>query len=414
MKNFHTPFHAKTNPILSHLVSDSVRAFLVVGLLVALLTTGSLFIAYGNLLRDAGQWQEEVRSLELQLKEAKELSSTRQIEIDQLKSEDQRKRNDDLEKLMADIQKAYDEVVAQYERMVDIREGRGKGSVLDKTFASVMSNLADQRYAEATTDLTALRVAIASESARLAAASAPTAVTAPVSNTPPNSGYSRQSVQIDGGTFVVDIIAADLNSTRVIVDTASDATCGNACPVLPLATYVSRSGAFAGINGTYFCPESYPSCAGKTNSFDLLVMNKNKTYFNSDNNVYSQNPVAIFSAGSARFLSKAQDWGRDTGVDAVISNFPLLLINGQVQFGGNDDAKMSSRGSRSFIGSKGNTVYIGVARNVTVAENARVLKALGLDHAMNLDSGGSTALWSGGYKAGPGRSIPNAVLFVRR
>jgi len=31
-----------------------------------------------------------------------------------------------------------------------------------------------------------------------------------------------------------------------------------------------------GINGSFFCPADYPTCAGKTGSFDLLVMNKNK------------------------------------------------------------------------------------------------------------------------------------------
>ena len=66
------------------------------------------------------------------------------------------------------------------------------------------------------------------------------------------------------------------------------------------------------------------------------------------------------------------------------------------------------------MGNKGSTVYIGVIYNVTVAEMPYVLKALGMENALNLDSGGSTALWSGGYKAGPGRNIPNAVLFVRR
>lgn len=34
--------------------------------------------------------------------------------------------------------------------------------------------------------------------------------------------------------------------------------------------------------------------------------------------------------------------------------------------------------------------------------------------ALNLDEGGSTALWYGGYKTGPGRNIPNALLFVKR
>ena len=92
----------------------------------------------------------------------------------------------------------------------------------------------------------------------------------------------------------MEIIAADLHATRVIVDTASDGDCSNNCPVLPLVDYVSRSSAYAGINGTFFCPTEYPSCAGKTNSFDTLLMNKNKVYFNSANNVYSTVPAAIF------------------------------------------------------------------------------------------------------------------------
>ncbi|MBI2019810.1 phosphodiester glycosidase family protein [Candidatus Daviesbacteria bacterium] len=242
----------------------------------------------------------------------------------------------------------------------------------------------------------------------------PTAAPAPVSNTPPSSGYSRQSVQTDVGTFTVSIVSADLNSTRVIVDTASDSDCRDNCPVLSLGEYVSRSGAYAGVNGSYFCPASYDSCAGKTNSYDTLLMNKNKVYFNSDNNVYSTVPAAIFYAGGSRFVGQSLEWGRDTSVDAVIANQPLLLSGGNVVFGGNSDPKQGSKGSRSFVGVKGSTVYIGVVQNATVAEVARVLHAMGMQEALNLDSGGSTALYHGGYKFGPGRNIPNALLFVQR
>ena len=71
--------------------------------------------------------------------------------------------------------------------------------------------------------------------------------------------------------------------------------------------------------------------------------------------------------------------------------------------------------SRPFIAAKGNTVYIGIVRGVTVAGAAQALQAMGMEHAMNLDSGGSTALWvNGSYKAGPGRDIPNAIVFIRR
>jgi len=236
-----------------------------------------------------------------------------------------------------------------------------------------------------------------------------------VSNTPPRNGFSRQTVKTSEGiTSLVDLVAGDLSSTRVVVDTASTGTCITNCPVLSLGDYVKRSGAYAGINGSYFCPTSYPTCAGKTNSFDTLLMNKNKTYFNSDNNIYSTVPAVIFMNGSVRFVERSSDWGRDTGVDGVIANQPLLVYNHQVRFGGDGDPKKGGKGSRSFVGNIGNTVYIGVARNVTVAEAARVLAALGFDNAINLDSGGSTALWFGGYKIGPGRAIPNAILFQRK
>ncbi|MBI2074304.1 MAG: phosphodiester glycosidase family protein [Candidatus Levybacteria bacterium] len=234
-------------------------------------------------------------------------------------------------------------------------------------------------------------------------------------NVPPAAGYSRQTVQTDTGAFIVDIISADLNSTRVIVDTASDSDCLNNCPTLSLSTYAGRNSAFAGINGSFFCPTEYPDCAGKTNSFDTLLMNKNKVYFNSANNVYSTVPAAIFKDNWARFVEKSLEWGRDTSVDSVIAMQPLLVFNNQIVYNGGDNGKFNSKGLRSFIGATGNTVYIGIISNATMNDSARVLHALSITNALNLDEGGSTALWYGGnYIFGPGRNIPNAVLFVRK
>jgi hypothetical protein len=231
----------------------------------------------------------------------------------------------------------------------------------------------------------------------------------------PSSGYSKVTAHTGIGDFVADIISADLNSTKVIVDTASESDCSDNCPTLSLMDYVNRNGAYAGINGSFFCPADYPSCADKKNSFDTLVMNKNKTYFNSSNNVYSTVPAVIFSAGSARFVGQSLEWGRDTGVDSVIANYPMYLAGGNVVFGGSGDSKITSKGARTFVGAKGSTVYIGYVSNATGAEAAEALKALGLQEAIGLDQGGSTALvWGGRYIAGPGRGLPNAILFVRR
>lgn len=229
-----------------------------------------------------------------------------------------------------------------------------------------------------------------------------TPVPAPVSNSPPGAGFAKQQVTTDMGTFTVSIISADLASTRVIVDTASSSDCANDCPTLPLAEYASRNNAFAGINGSYFCPASYPTCAGKTNSFDTLAMNKDKVYFNSGNNVYSTIPAVIFLGGDTRFVKQSLEWGRDTGIDSMIANYPLLTFNSALEYqGGSNDGKLTGKGGRSFVGSTGSTIYIGVVHSATVAEAAQVMQALGIHNSLNLDDGGSTALWYGGYKAAP-------------
>lgn len=334
-------------------------------------------------------------------------------QLNNLLTQDQYLINQDLKQEQENIRTTYRSAIDSYEKLLDLKSKVSKVEKLDALFAQSLKYLADRKYTSASATLTDLNQKIKTETDKYTSSfKIPENIT--VANTPPGSGYRRQQVTVGDKNFMIDIVSADLGSTKVIIDTASDSDCKNDCPVLPLATYVSRSGAFAGINGSYFCPASYPSCADKKNSFDLLVMNKNKKYLNSDNNVYSTNPAAIFTNGSARFVTQALEWGRDTGVDGVISNYPLLLLNGEIKFGGNDDQKQSSKGNRSFVGATGSTVYIGVVFNASVSEAAQALKALGLNHALNLDNGGSTALWSGGYKVGPGRDLPNAVLFVKR
>lgn len=337
-------------------------------------------------------------------------------DLETLKNQDQVKRNDDLQKEIENINKTFKKTVVLYESFLKLEGDQKKTDEFEKLFAQSITLLSERNYASAEAVLSDLDKKIQEEQTRLVAVSQTETIpqNIPVNNTPPGSGFSRQTVSTELGNFVVNIVTADLNSTRVIVDTASDSTCTNDCPVLSLGDYVARSGAFAGINGSYFCPASYPSCAGKTNSFDTLLMNKNKVYFNSDNNVYSNVPAVAFYGNTARFMGQSSEWGRDTGVDAVIANQPLLLLDGQIVFNGDGEPKRGSKGARSFIGSSGSTVYIGVVQNATVAEVSYVLKAMGIQNALNLDSGGSTALWSGGYKVGPGRNIPNAILFVRK
>jgi len=331
-----------------------------------------------------------------------------QKKIFELENEDQRQTNLKLSETQSQVQKSYKESISAYEKLLDLKLLVKDTKKFDEVYGQIVKMLAEYNYASASALINQFSKDVE------AAKPTPAPVQAVAVAATGGQGYSRQTVKTEKGDFVVSMIGGDLSNTKVIIDTASDNDCGNNCPVLPLATYVARNGAYAGVNGSYFCPATYPTCAGKTNSFDLLVMNKNKHYFNSDNNVYSNNPGVIFGGGYVRFVSAVSQWGRDTSIDGMLSNFPLLVQNGNIVFGGNDDPKQVSRGNRSFVANKGNAVYIGVAYNVSVIESAYVMKSLGMDNAMNLDSGGSTALWSGGYVLGPGRDLPNVILFVRK
>ena len=381
------------------------RLYIIIPLILILIVTLAITVNVNN---KSNQNLENLKIANSNIEKVKK-------ELDVLKSVDQLKRNDELQATIKNIEKVYSENKATYEKLIDLRDQKQNTKEYEVLLARSIDYLSKRNYASASALLKEIDTKIAQDTTKRAASNAVgSTANVAINNTAPANGYSRQKVKTDFGEFLIDIVAADLNSTRIVVDTASDSDCRDNCPVLSLGDYVGRNGAFAGINGSYFCPASYPSCAGKTNSFDTLLMNKNKRYFNSDNNVYSTVPAAIFSGNSARFVSQSLEWGRDTGVDAVIANQPLLVSGGNVIFGGDDEVKRSGAGSRSFVGSSGSTVYIGVVHGVNAAQMARVLKTMGIQNALNLDSGGSTALWSGGYRVGPGRAIPNALLFIRK
>lgn len=395
--------HLRTLPI-------SLSTIILIVIVVSIFLYNQLYDSNANRLR----LSSELASVTEQKTTIEDQLASISAQLEALKNVDEKKRSDDLETEIKNIQNTYNAAVNSYEALVKLRELTTKTDKYDSLFTKALTTLAKRNYASASAQLKDLDKQIAVESDKLNTTTATIPANVPQNNTPPGSGYSRQQVNSDAGTFMVSLIAGDLGSTKVIVDTASGGDCGNDCPVLALGDYVNRNGAYAGINGSYFCPASYPSCAGKMNSFDTLLMNKNKVYFNSENNKFSTVPAVIFGGGFIRFIGQSLEWGRDTSIDSMIANQPLLVSGGNVVFGGDGDPKKGSVGNRSFVANKGNVVYIGVVHSATVASAARALKAMGMDNALNLDSGGSTALWSGGYKVGPGRGIPNAILFVRK
>ena len=403
------------NPLKIHPLKYLLKAFhrnprfYIASIIWSIVSTAVGLLLFFQLQARYSAEQTKTKTLNTQLAKIEKSLKT-------IKGRDEYKINESLKQQFKDNHDLLQGTILVYEAMVDFPATDKKLVEFKTRFAKILSYLSDTNNSSASSELKKLKEDLETErKAQIASDSVSGIVSAPSLNTPPGSGFSRQAVDVNGNKYLVDIVAGNLGSTRVIVDTATDGDCRDNCPVLSLGEYVARNGAYAGINGSYFCPSDYPSCAGKTNSFDTLAMNKSKKYINSENNIYSRVPAAIFGNGFIRFVGASQEWGRDTGVDGVLANQPLMVSGGRSVFGGDGDPKKGGSGTRGFVANKGNTAYIGFVHNASVANAALVLEKMGMDNALNLDSGGSVALWANGkYQVGPGRNIPNAILFVNK
>lgn len=232
-----------------------------------------------------------------------------------------------------------------------------------------------------------------------------------------HSSYERKTITTSNGSFLVDIITLDLGSgaIRVVTDTGNDTDCADNCSANPVSSYVGANGGFAGINGTYFCPPDYASCAGQTNTFFWKVRNTRlgKT-INQSNGLGENEPYLTFSAsGQPTYYSSWKN--APVGVYAGINSGPRLVENGVnvLTDASMDDKQRTVKSNRGALGVKGKTLYAIVAKGATVPDMATILVSLGVDNALNLDGGGSSALYyNGSYKTGPGRALPNAIIFA--
>jgi len=230
------------------------------------------------------------------------------------------------------------------------------------------------------------------------------------------SGYSYQTVQTERGSFGAHIIKLPLNEVKVKTVSASSGSCSNDCDTKSLADYVKGSGGFAGMNGSYFCPPDYGSCDGKINSFDFALYDSNEgKWEHKDALTWFDTGLMTFNGGNPSFYRKTSDYGGG-GVTAGISNYPSLVKDGDIVVDGD---KLTSyqkdiKGTRGVIGVGGENLYLAIVNSATVIDAAYVIRSLGAKHALNLDGGGSSAMYiNGKYIVGPGRSLPNAIVLTK-
>lgn len=329
-------------------------------------------------------------------------------ELEELKNDDQLLINQDLKSQISNIERVYAEASSLFNRRADLVVQVGRISKVDTELAKFLKFLGEKKWSEAESQAKVVNEEIEKIIiANTPKVSTPAISTATLSNELPGEGYSRQKVSTEVGEFVISMVSA--TGARVVVETASDSDCSDNCPTKSLAEHVSASGGFAGINGSYFCPPDYAQCQGKDNTFDTLAVNgRTKAVLNRDNNVYSVVPLVVSNGGSLSFYDQTLQWGINQSGGGALANYPRLLRDGSIATSDN-----SGKGLRGFIGQRGNTIVIGHVHSASFSDTAHVLKTLGIENALNLDGGGSAALWSGGYRVGPGRSLPTAIVLVR-
>ncbi len=247
------------------------------------------------------------------------------------------------------------------------------------------------------------------------------------------SNYIHKKINVANKDYTVDVIEIDLKNPnlKIITATADNYNCKVDCRVKTLADFVLNNNGFAGINGTYF--EAYDK--KKLNYYFYPVYNSNeKKLINDDQLKYwTTGPVIVFDESNkfyyfkdSREFASVEDFEEkyNVKIQAAIGNKPRLIENKMnLLIEWNIDKKQRNvKARRNAFAYKEDLndpgrgiVYLLVVQKVTVPELVDVVKKFAVDYALNLDGGYSSALWyNDEYMLGPGRDIPNAIIFSEK
>ncbi|MEI7498163.1 MAG: phosphodiester glycosidase family protein [Candidatus Falkowbacteria bacterium] len=240
------------------------------------------------------------------------------------------------------------------------------------------------------------------------------------------SHYERQKITIRKETYTVDLVEIDLANPnlRIITDSAQTATCKTNCQAKPLWSYIkSTPKVFAAMNATYF-----DTSVAKKNYYFFPVYNTKAGVFINDDQLkywttgpiiaFDQNNKMYYFKDSREFKSVADfEKKYNTKLAAAIGNKPRIienymnvLIDWEV-----DNKQLKQHSTKNALAYKNNKIYLVEVINATVPDLGEVLQAMYFEFAINLDGGGSTAFfYNDEFLSGPGRDIPNAILFATK
>ncbi len=246
------------------------------------------------------------------------------------------------------------------------------------------------------------------------------------------SSYQHQKLTLEGSTFSLDIIEIDLSNPNLKIKTlaAGDIPCLGTCPAKSLADYVFSHNAFTGFTGSYFCTGS--SCGGNNYYFFPVYDSQRQLMINDDQLKYwTTGPLIAFDENNRFYYFKdSRDFKSQANFEtqygvklqAAIGNKPRLLENSfntlidwEV-----DVSQRNSRLRRNAIAYRDDPQNPGQGKLSLISVNTaslddlvRILQHLGFEYALNIDGGYSSAMiYNGEYMLGPGRNLPNAIIFT--
>ncbi len=243
-----------------------------------------------------------------------------------------------------------------------------------------------------------------------------------------DSSWTAKTINTSVGSFAIKQVEINLSNPNLSIKSVTP-TSGERMtvpsPTKSLLTYVQDNHAFAGINGSYFCPADYSSCSGIEGSFYWMWFDSiSGNFANSYQNQFNWGPVIAFDTNNnVHYFKSAVDWPgqavfearENVKLQAAISNGPGLIFAGEFLVTNDqlDTKQRTVKSNRSGIGFLGKKMYLVVASGATVLDLGYIMQSMGMEYAMNLDGGGSSALYyDGSFKVGPGRNMPNAIVFT--
>ncbi len=236
------------------------------------------------------------------------------------------------------------------------------------------------------------------------------------------SRYAHEKIKYKDTYYSVDYVEIDLTNPnlKIITDGLITQTCKTNCPAKQLNYFIEKHNAFAGMNGSYF-----DTSAGKKNYyFAPVYLTDRDILINEEQTIYwTTGPMIAFDTGNKFYYFKDSREFKNVEtfedkykvkLQAAISNKPRLVEDGLNYLidWNMDNKQLNVKSTRNALGYKNEKIYLMIMRNATLHDLAYVCKEMDMEYALNLDGGYSAALYyNDEYMAGPGRDIPNAIVF---